>query len=649
MRPGIIKYILIVIVFLIALNNYAQKYQFTTESKRALKHYKKAEKNYRSAQFDEALNNLLKATDKDQYFIEAWLLLGDVFTEKEELLSAIDAYNKAISIDSSFFPGAYYLLGNIYSELGKYNKAVRSYRSYFRFSDQNSPLKQAAGKKLVHALNASKIFNQAVQFDSHPVGEKINTSGDEYINSISADQRTIIFTRRVPIDSTNPDRGYMEKLYISNLQDSVWQPPQELSGGFNLLGTLGGLTMSKDGRFLFLVSCNNDYGYGSCDLFYSEKYGNEWGSPVNLGSTVNTKYWESTPTFSSDGKTLYFASNRPGGLGSSDIYKTIRKKDGSWSKPVNLGSPVNTPSQEIAPFIHADDKTLYYSSKGHPGMGKADLYFTRKISDRVWKKPINLGYPINTTDDEINIIIASNGKTAMMSAKKGNGDDNYDIYQFDLPDQVTAEAVTYIKGIVKDDESHLPLRAHFELIDLSTEEVRVESYSDSVDGSFLVVLPLDKNYALNVKKTGYLFYSENFTIDSTAGLLNPVIKDVYLKPVKKGEVIVMKNVFFETNKYKLKPESYPELNSLIHLLKENPSVKIEIGGHTDSVGSEDHNLVLSQNRANSVKQYLIYNGIQAGRLEVKGYGSALPVTENLTAEGRALNRRTEVRVLSVDN
>jgi len=639
--------ILATLLLSVSLNAQINGYEFGTNSKKALRYYKLAESEYRRGNFGVCQSNLEKALEKDRNFIEAWLLLGDVYREVGIDSSSLAAYSKAIQIDSGFFPRAYYFTGLLLSNMGRYKEAAESFRLYQRFTSPGDPLEQTVGKNLVHALAAAEIMANPVDFDPVSLGENINTAGNEYINTISSDHTLLIFTRRFPSDSGKLEKGFTEKLYYSRFEDSVWGRATELPGYFNEMGNIGALTLSSDGRYLFFVSCNPEYGSGSCDLFYCLKNIEGWGYPVNLGPIVNTGYWESTPSFSSDGKTLYFASTRRGGIGNSDIWKTVFLADGTWSKPENLGIPVNTPKQEMAPFIHADDKTVYFSSEGHPGLGKADLFYSRRLNENLWQKPVNLGYPVNTTADEINIFIAPDGKQAYISTDKQNPSGNYDIYCFDLPAHARAEAVTYMKGVVRDNETLQPLKAHFELIDISANELRVESYSDENNGSFLVVLPLDKDYALHVKKEGYLFYSEHFKTLEASTEKEPVINDIFLKPVRENQVLVMNNVFFETNQYGLKPESFAELNSLVSLLKANQTITVEIGGHTDNTGLEDNNMVLSENRALAVKDYLISNGIRPERLSAKGFGSAYPVATNHTDEGRALNRRTEVRVVSV--
>ncbi|NQV03656.1 MAG: OmpA family protein, partial [Bacteroidia bacterium] len=351
------------------------------------------------------------------------------------------------------------------------------------------------------------------------------------------------------------------------------------------------------------------------------------------------------PSFSSDGKTLYFASKRSGGKGSSDIWKSELLPTGDWTPPANLGDSVNTTGEEQNPFIHPDDQTLYFASKGHEGMGGLDLFFTRRNPDDSWQAPVNLGYPINTHADEITLIVNSTGDVAYISSDKFGGKGRQDIYSFPLYKEAQPNPVTYLKGIVFDKESGNRLQAYFELTNLERNEVAVQSTSDPIDGSFLVCLSTNRDYALNVSREGYLFYSDNFSLTGIRDQAKPFLKNIPLQPIKVGETVVLKNIFFDTDKYDLKPISYIELEKLLQLLKTNPSIKIEISGHTDIRGSEEHNLELSKNRAKAVLEFLVNNGISYDRLTYDGYGFSMPIDTNETEEGRANNRRTEFRIV----
>ncbi len=365
-----------------------------------------------------------------------------------------------------------------------------------------------------------------------------------------------------------------------------------------------------------------------------------------MGPVVNSSSWDSQPSFSSDGKTLYFASNREGGKGSSDIWKTELQPDGSWSAPVNLGDSINTKDEEIAPFIHPDNRTLYFASRGHQGMGGFDLFVSRMDANGNWTSPVDLAYPINTYADEINLVVNAKGDVAYISSDKLGGKGGMDIYSFKLYKEAQPVMVTYFKGIVFDKETKQRLEAKFELIDLATGKIVSGSSSDKITGEFLLALPTEKNYGLNVSKPGYLFYSDHFELIGGNSKTKPFIYNVPLQPIRVGETVILKNIFFDIDKYDLKEESRSELGRLIQLLKSNLQIHIEISGHTDNHGTADHNLVLSRSRAQAVYNYLVVNGISKERLSYAGFGMTRPIDTNDTEQGRANNRRTEFSVVA---
>ncbi len=366
---------------------------------------------------------------------------------------------------------------------------------------------------------------------------------------------------------------------------------------------------------------------------------------MNLGSPINTSKWDSQPSISSDGRTLYFSSKRTGGKGFSDLYVSQLAPNGEWTVPRSLGDSINTPEYEESPLIHPDGKTLYFVSNGHLGMGKRDLYVTRMDENGNWGSPVNLGYPINTWNEEYALFVEAGGDIAYFSSGRDGGYGSLDIYSFQLYDDIKPNKVTYVKGKVKDKIFRRPLRAKIELIDLATSDVVFKSVSDKITGDFLVTLPVDHDYALNVSRDGFLFYSEHFSLSRDENTDKPYRLNVEMQPIKFGEKVVLKNVFFETASYSLLPESKVELDKLVKFLKTNLTIKVEIGGHTDNVGKPDDNQILSENRAKSVMEYLIANGIDKTRTRYKGYGELQPIDTNDTAEGRANNRRTEFKVL----
>jgi outer membrane protein OmpA-like peptidoglycan-associated protein len=400
---------------------------------------------------------------------------------------------------------------------------------------------------------------------------------------------------------------------------------------------------------MFFVSCDDVVrkSFGSCDIYFSQKTPARWSEPVNIGPPINTNQWETQPSFSSDGKTLYFvkAFHTREGTKEQDIYVSEIGEDGKFSAPVKLGPNVNTPGKEESVYIHPDNQTLYFSSDGHPeNMGGLDLYVSRRQADGSWGPAINLGYPINTAADENSLLVGPEGNVAYFASDREGGYGGLDLYSFELPQDVRPQPITYIKGKVYDIRTKAPLDANVELVDLQTQKAAVRAFSNS-GGEFLTVLTAGKNYLVNVNRNGYLFYSDNFSLmDTKADFDHPFILEIPLQPIDTGVSIVLKNIFFDVDKFDLKPESKAECEKLIAFMKNNPKLKIEISGHTDSDGNKKANQVLSQNRAKAVYDYVVAAGIPAARMTYKGYGDTKPKVPNTSPENKALNRRTEMKI-----
>jgi len=620
----------------------------STSSKKAEKYFLQADGHYEIREYDQAIGLLEKALEEDDHFAEAWALRGDIAAELRDVDGAINAYDKAVGLLPDLDYNLYVILGNLKLMTGRYGEAKRDYQQYLSYNKGPANRRWQTEENIRRCDFGMEMMAHPVPFDPENLGDSINTSFDEYINILSSDKQTLYFTRRLPtsaITGVSSD-AIEEDFFYSNLADSLWRKAVNLGPPINTRGNEGALSISPDGQLLFFAACQREDGYGSCDIYWSWKMGGHWSIPRNLGPVVNSETWDSQPSFSSDGKTLYFASKRAGGKGSSEIWKTILLPNGDWTTPVNLGDSVNTAGEEQNPFIHPDDQTLYFASKGHPGMGGLDLFYTRKRPDGTWGSPVNLGYPINTYADEITLIVNTSGDVAYISSDKLGGKGRQDIYSFPLYKEARPNPVTYLKGVVFDKENGRKLQAYFELTDLERNQLVVKAASDPVDGSFLVCLPTDRDYALNVSREGYLFYSDNFALTGIRDQAKPFLKNIPLQPIRIGETVVLKNIFFDTDKYDLKPTSYAELEKLVKLLTANPSLRIEISGHTDIMGSEEHNLELSRNRARAVVDYLVDHGISKDRMTYAGYGYAKPIDTNDTEEGRANNRRTEFRIIT---
>ncbi|MBI1782680.1 MAG: OmpA family protein, partial [Sphingobacteriales bacterium] len=462
----------------------------------------------------------------------------------------------------------------------------------------------------------------------------INTAELEYFPSLTIDANELVFTRRL--------KGLNEDFFVSNKINGQWSKAVPLSGNINTNLNEGAQNISQDGKMLVFTGCNFPGGSGSCDLYYSMKTPKGWSESLNFGEPINTEFWESQPCLSPDKRFLYFTARDPNGLGGSDIWVSERLPNGEWKNPVNLGANINTPGNESCPFIHADNQTLYFTSDYLPGYGGSDLFVVRKDSTGNWGKPENLGYPINTIGDEGTLVITADGKTAYYSSDMQDTKGGLDIYSFELREDIRPNRTLWVKGNVYDKKTKQPLPSIVELLDLKTGQNITKLQTDE-NGNYLITLPVGKDYAFNVNRKGYLFYSDNFSLSK-----NPVdsvyTKDIPLQPIELNASIILKNIFFDTKKFDLKPESMVELDKVVQLMKDNPNIKILISGHTDNVGKPQDNLTLSDKRAKSAINYLLYKGVRIERLQWKGFGATKPVADNKTEAGKAQNRRTELTV-----
>lgn len=620
--------------------------QLSTKSARAANHYYTARELYIARKDHEAIERLLQATSADKKFIEAYLLLGEVYTELKKYDQAVTALNQAIDINPGFFPNTFFNLAYIHYKNRDFENAAKNFRIFVDRDDVAESSREKARDYLLRCDFIIHALNNPVDFNPESLGDSINSRYDEYWPSLTADEEMLVFTRQVLRNPSGSQamQNKREDFYYSKKIDGIWTKAGELGYPINTDMNEGAQSLSVDGRLMYFTACNRDDGYGSCDIYVSVKEGDNWRAPVNLGPPINTAVWEAQPSVSPDGKTLYFVSNRAGGYGGMDIWKSEMNRQGLWSEPVNLGKMINTSGDEMSPFIHHDNQTLYFSSNGLIGMGGFDLFKTSKDETGKWSEPVNLGYPINTFYDETGLFVTATGKRAYFSSDRLEGAGK-DIFNFDLHEDARPASVSYIKGIVYDTENKRRLAAKFELIDLATKELIMESVSDIRNGEFLVTIPADRDYALNVSKPEYLFYSENFSLKGVRTLEEPFLMDIPLQRIKPGEKVVLRNIFFDFDKSELKEESFIELDRLVQFMQENPKLKIRINGHTDNIGSSEYNMKLSDQRAVSVMLYLRSKGIHYERIISRGFGSTKPVETNETPEGRARNRRTEFEVL----
>lgn len=617
----------------------AQQYDPTKVKKKAAELYEKAIARAQEDDFKGGIKILKEAVQIDPRFLDAYLSIAGMYGEMKDYDGAIENYTKAKSIDAEYFkdynlPFSINLAGK--GEFARAHEAVTEFLTIPNLNSQSRLAGEFRQKSYQFAIEYARQKPLLdYKFEPRNMGDSVNSVVSEYYPTLTIDGNELIFTRRV--------KNYNEDFFGATRVNGQWSKAKPLEGDINTDANEGAQTISQDGQWLIFTGCNFPGGYGSCDLYISYLTSDGWSAPVNLGPKVNSEGWDSAPTLSPDKRDLYFASKRNDGYGGSDIYVSHYLPNGTWSEAENLGPAVNTAGDESCPFIHADNQTLYFTSNGHLGYGGDDLFVIRKGPKNTWGKAMNLGYPINTIENEGSLIVAADGKTAYYASDRHDSKGGLDIYTFELRNDIRPNRTLWVKGKVFDKKTNKGLPSAIELTDLATQEVLSKVQTDET-GNYLVTLPIGKDYAFNVNRKGYLFFSDNFplsqkTPDSTYHI------DIPLQPLEANASIVLKNIFFDSKEFSLKPESTTELDKLFVLLRDNPTLRIEISGHTDNVGKPQDNLILSNNRAQAVVKYLADKGIDPQRLSFKGFGETVPVADNATEEGRAQNRRTEMKVI----
>jgi len=556
----------------------------------------------------------------------------------------------------------------------RWDEAIKHYQLYLAQGKKNAGETDDVNKKIAECNSGKKYSATPERVFVDNLGSAINSAFPEYGPSISADEETIIFTARRDNSTGGKrdenDNGYYEDIYLSVKSNGKWQASKQLSKTVNTDNHDAAAGLSSDGSKLYVYRHS---GKDGGDLYESVLFGVDWEAPIHMNKYINTKYHESSVSLSFDGRRMYFVSNKESGLGDRDIYYSDMDVKGEWGASKNIGPVINTKYAEEAVFMHPDGVTLYFSSKGHNSMGGYDI-FKSTLLNGVWSAPENLGYPINGPDDDVFFVVSGSGSRAYFASSKTGGFGEKDLYKItflgpekapllNTQDQLIAMAanpvsnlkvenavevasakLTILKGVVSDAKTHQPLESSIDLIDNDKNVVLATFKSNSSTGKYLVNLPSGKNYGIAVKRDGYLFHSENFNLPNNAAF-QEFTKDVALKKIEIGSTIVLRNIFFDFDKATIRPESANELERLIKLLNDNPTLKIELGSHTDSKGSDDYNWKLSESRSKSVVDYLIGKGISTARLVAKGYGETKPIDTNDTDDGRQNNRRTEFKIL----
>ena len=639
------KYIFVIICFITIYNSIAQ--QTGPLGKKADALYNEAKIQAVAGDRSKAVGLLNQIIRSYPEYYMAYFGLADIYHGTNQQIPEKEALIKGLEIAADRFPRGYKFLAEILYKEAEYDEALKIVE---HFNILKKPLTPDENQLLQSCRFAAVAIKSPVPFLPENAGPSINTTAEEYWPSLNGESNALIFTRLIRKDTVGK-KIFMpqEDFYLSRIDSNGWQKARPLGPPINTDDNEGAQCISPDGRLLFFTGCNREDGLGSCDIYMSVKQNGIWSNPVNLGSPVNSASWESQPSISADGRWLYFTSNRKGGKGNMDIWRAEQTgvtQNGFpvYAKVINM-EMLNTTGNDNSPFIHADGKTLYFASDYWPGMGGKDLFVVQVDSAKI-DIPRNLGYPINTSKNEEGLVVEVSGKKAWFASNQ-SGFGGRDIFKFSLPEQDMPQQVSWVKGIVSDKITGRTLLAEIGLNDLVTNKSVQHLYPFENDGGFLFCLPSGHNYGLSIEKEGYLFHSENFNLLAENNRQQPLSLNIKLEPIAIGISTILKNIFFETDSFRLKSESKEQLREIVVFMQKNSKLVIEIGGHTDNKGSESYNFNLSAKRADAVVKYLTDNGIASSRLKSKGYGFSNPIADNLTDDGKARNRRTEFKILSL--
>lgn len=609
---------------------------------------KRTEKMFEAARTLYSENSYTKSIDvcdeilkKDPEHVNTHLLLAEMYKDMDSTRLEINHLTKAQK--NSDNPLIDFRLGEAFYRLGMYSEALSFYEKYKVNKAIPEKRQFLLACKMASCKFAINSIANPVDFEPNNLGDNINSPNDEYWPTPTLDGKHLVFTRLLKDSISRPQ----EDFFVADLDSMQWEA--EPISEVNTPDNEGAQTLSADSKIMFFTACNREDGFGSCDIFFSRMVDGKWTPARNAGEPLNTRSWEAQPSLSSDNHYLYFSSNRPGGKGKKDIWRIeflgfSELGNPKWGKLENLEA-INTDGDEISPFIHANNQNFYFASDAHIGMGGFDLYSAEIDVDGTVNNLKNMGYPINTYRDDMGLTISSIGDIAYFSSAR-DSERGLDIFSFNLDRGLQPHPVTYVKATVTNKKTKEPVAAEIELVNLNSkfEKSRIQRADEK--GQVMLALPLRRNYAFNVSEDGFLFYSQSMQLADENSLTDPIILNIELEPIEVGAQMELYNIYYETDSFRILPQSEPELQKLVAFLENNKDLRVEIQGHTDSSGNPESNLELSKRRAQSVVDYLAEHNIQVGRLVSEGYGDTRPIASNETAEGRKQNRRTTIKIIS---
>lgn len=631
------------------------------------------DKHYSKKEYKKALEIYLQALDNNPDDAAINLKTGMAYLYSETKSKAARYISKAYRLNPTINEDIDYHLGIAFQNTNEFLKAIEHFEN---FKKKKSNLSEIANKKIAECRIADSLSNYELNVVIENLGSNVNSKLHDYAPLISGDGSMLIFTSNRTEDQRAIQEGTnYEDIYFCKREGSGWSVPKKISANINQRYNDAAASLSPDGKTLFLY-----YEEGNGDIYTSTFDGSDWSSPKPLNKNINTSlFWETSASMSADGQKLYFASNRPDGVGELDLYVSTRDSKGDWGKAVNMGPLINTPENDDAPFIHPDGVTLYFSSDGHPSLGNSDI-FVSEYKNGKWQKPENLGWPINSWEYDGFFTISADKKKGFYSTLKEGGVGESDIYSItfmepkykpkpkpvevvvekpkekkpastDFVDDIVKQSlaqrvVTVLKGKVIDENTAAPLGATVSLVDNETKKVLSKITVDETTGDFELVIPHGGNYGVATERVGYLFNSINFSVPKFAEF-QEIDMHIIMVKAEVGSKVILKNIFFATGKSDLQNESIAEIEKIQDLLKSNPVLRVQINGHTDNTGTPASNKVLSLKRATAVVDYLVSHGVDATRLSAKGYGSDRPIVSNDDEMGgREVNRRTEIEIIN---
>jgi outer membrane protein OmpA-like peptidoglycan-associated protein len=633
------KTIFLVVLIISCTTLFAQQYDPEKVNKKALLLYDKAIGFLKNDELKDAVPLLLECIKADTNFIDGYLSLAGVFGELKQYKRSIQFYELGKAKDTLYFL-PYYLPYSInLAGDGKFEAALNAVNHFLTYPKLNDKsIRSAAYRKKTYqfALDYAAKNNNLSTYSFAPenLGDSVNSSFSEYYPSVTVTDSLLVFTRR--------GKYMREDFFSSTILGKQFLRAVPIGGEINEEPQKGAITVSQDGEWMLFTGRFAERGYDHFDLYIAYATPQGWSDPENLGPAINTEFWESAPALSPDKRTLYFSSNRPGGFGGRDLYYSERLSNGKWTQAKNMGPQMNTAGDDQAPFIHADNQTLYFTSDGHPGYGGTDLFIVRKNKLGEWSIPENLGYPINTIENEGSLAVSADGLTAYYASDRADSKGELDLYRFSLRKDIRPIRTLYLKGVVTDKSNGKKLPSSVELFNNQDQSVLMKIQTDE-SGMYFITLPVGTDYTFSVNRKGYLPFTELYSLTNKEAD-SVYVKNILLQPITINASFVFQNIEFATNSALLPESAAIELNKLVALLKENASIQLQISGHTDNTGKEEENKKLSANRALAILNYLIEQGIEKNRLSYQGLGSSKPIALNDTPEGRAKNRRTSVEI-----